>query len=381
MIRVAVYQPVIPEYRVPFFSTLSNIEDMAFTFFASREMAGCPPTSQRSDALNFIPCNATDFLHQRLFWQSGVKVPQDFQKGDVVVIGGNPRFLSNYPVIFTAKARGVGVVWWTHGHTPGPLRLTEKIRHKLMRLGDVFLLYTDKEISDYIQLGFPADRLFAMNNTIETGEIDSAMENWDAERLADFKKEHGLTDGKVILYCGRLSEKSEFDVALSALKILTDNDPFMKLVAIGDGPMRESLIARARELGISRHVIFTGEMYVQQDLAPWFMASSAFVFPGSIGLSLNHAMAYGLPVITHGDVLYHGPEISALENGVNGMLFRRGDADDLARCVRHVITDARVRDEMAHNASMTMRGRFSFSRMVDGFMSAVKRASQITALS
>ena len=35
-----------------------------------------------------------------------------------------------------------------------------------------------------------------------------------------------------------------------------------------------------------------------------------FVYPGEVGLSLIHAMAYGLPCLVHSDRLKHMPEIS-----------------------------------------------------------------------
>jgi hypothetical protein len=52
------------------------------------------------------PC--IGLLGQRLFWQKGLSVAASLRSGDVLVVSGNPRFLSNYPLIWQAKQRSVG---------------------------------------------------------------------------------------------------------------------------------------------------------------------------------------------------------------------------------------------------------------------------------
>lgn len=76
---------------------------------------------------------------------------------------------------------------------------------------------------------------------------------------------------------------------------------------------------------------FLGAIYEEDQLAPLFLGARAVVSPGKVGLLAMHAMAYGTPVITHGDLDRQMPEIEAIEPGVTGALFKRGDDADLAR--------------------------------------------------
>jgi hypothetical protein len=47
-----------------------------------------------------------------------------------------------------------------------------------------------------------------------------------------------------------------------------------------------------------------------------------------------HALIYGTPVITHDDFDQQKPEFEAIQAGITGAFFRRGDAGDLAGAIR-----------------------------------------------
>lgn len=374
-INVAIYQPVIPEYRIPFFTALQRRHEINIQVFASVSVPGAPDTPQTNFEFSFHPVKYRAFLKNRLAWQSGFRIPDYFKRGDVIVVCANPRFLHIYPLMLAAKKRRVGFVWWGHGHTPGPKRLSENIRKFIMKFADVLLLYTDKEVEEYRREGFPNNRLFATNNTINVSEIEYAKEIWNVGRLTSFKKQHGLKDSKIMLYCGRLTSKCELSVALEALLILLKKSPSYCLAIIGDGPEKDALVFRANELNVNDAVHWCGAIYEQAELAPWFLSASVFVYPGSIGLSLLHSFSYSLPVVTHSSAEWHNPEIAALRSGHNGFLFKRGDAVDLACKIDALASDPMKCQQMGANALATIKEDYSFENMVDRFLQAVSVAS------
>src|SRR5205085_9067419 len=109
--------------------------------------------------------------------------------------------------------------------------------------------------------------------------------------------------------------------------------------------------------------------------APWFLSSSCFVYPGSIGLSLLHAFGYGLPVITHADRRRHGPEIAALVHEWNGLECDAASPAALADCMRRLCADADLRERLGRHAYETVVNRYSMDIMVDRFVSAIGIAS------
>lgn len=376
-IDVAIYQPVIPAYRVPFFNALKRNTKFNLEVFASMSGPGLPDTSKHTFEFAFHPVEYKDFLGNRLVWQTGIRIPDHFVRGDVIVICGNPRYLHNYYLIFCAKLKRLGVVWWGHGHTLGRKRWSESLRRQIMKLADVILLYTDKELEEYKKIGFESKRLFATNNTIDIAEIEGAKKSWSEAQNIEFKNKHSIQEFRNILFCGRLTPKTELPIAFEAMSILLKKDPSYRLIIIGDGPDKDNLICRAKEMNVNDFIFWCGPIYDQKKLAPWFLNSLVFLYPGGIGLSLLHAFAYGLPVITHNEATYHPPEFAALRNNYNGLLFKKGRALDLAYKIDELVNDPSKCKQMGVNALTTIKNDYSLDNMVNRFIQAVASASYL----
>ncbi|HEV7715602.1 MAG TPA: glycosyltransferase family 4 protein, partial [Steroidobacteraceae bacterium] len=133
----------------------------------------------------------------------------------------------------------------------------------------------------------------------------------------------------------------------------------------------------ATRLGVSDHVLWLGSLYDEDQLAPWFLSARCFVYPGPVGLSLIQALAYGLPVITHDNPREHNPEIAALEEGVTGMTFPRGDARALAECVATICGDDPLRERMGRAGRRVVNEKYSMKGMVLRFAQSVAAASAL----
>jgi glycosyltransferase involved in cell wall biosynthesis len=89
------------------------------------------------------------------------------------------------------------------------------------------------------------------------------------------------------------------------------------------------------------------------------------------------AFGYGLPVVTHNRRREHNPEIAALDENVNGLLFPRGDAAALADRVRTICTDELLRVRLAANALDTVTTQYTMANMVARFIAAVTSVSSM----
>jgi len=63
------------------------------------------------------------------------------------------------------------------------------------------------------------------------------------------------------------------------------------------GLVIDSLKKLAKESNVYDNIVFVGEKY-GKDNHEYFLRSDVFVYPGAIGLSILHAMSFGLPIIT-----------------------------------------------------------------------------------
>jgi glycosyltransferase involved in cell wall biosynthesis len=373
---VYVQQPTVPHYRLPFFDAVDKRLQHRLCVSASRHVCGGPSsvTAQRDYLDLEHPCK--EVWGGRAFWQRAMRPGPDVGPGDVVVVSGNPRFLSTLRLVYLAHRRGMGVVWWGHGWSPTSSETRARVRTRLMRTSHAVLLYTDREVEDW-RPRLPAHiGLFGAQNAVDHSQARDETARWNGERLKGFVKEQRLGERCLLLFCGRLRRQpaTQLDVLLSALAKLIVRDPRYLLAVIGDGEEMPRLRAIAQARGVDAHVRWLGAQHDEGQLAPWFLSSLCFVYPGSIGLSLLHAMSYGLPVITHADRRHHGPEIAALRDGWNGIEFSPGDVDDLAQKVESLARNPELRHSMASNARHTAHSEFTIENMTERFYAAVSYA-------
>ena len=230
-----------------------------------------------------------------------------------------------------------------------------------MRAAQGVLLYTDAEIAAYRQswLGRRDTRpLQALNNGLNIDPIDQHREAYDANNRP-----------KDMLFIGRLSEKARIDVAIEALA--DDRLSDVRLQVIGEGETEATARQLADHLGVAGRIVWNGALTDEAEIGSIANRCRVFLYPGDVGLSLIHGLAYGLPAVVHDDTASHMPEIAAFEAGVNGRTFRRGDADDLAGAVDSVIHDAPYLARLSESALMTVSSGYNTENMTKRFLEMI----------
>lgn len=373
-INVQIIQPALPRYRKPLFDAIASSTAIGLQIATStREPCGVTSVRPLPEYVTTIHRTLT-FFSGRLYWQRGLKLSARIGRGDVLVINGNLRYLSNFSLWLEAARRRVKVVWWGHLRSSTTSSVGLWIRLLFMRVADRCLLYTEREAQELVTRGMDRARLCYMNNTVDTRAIQTAVRRVSHADLDRFRKQNGLDGRRVLAFVGRLRDDrpTELEVAIKAMKILADGKHDYKLLVIGDGRDRERLERLARQVGVQGEVRFVGAVYDESLLANWLGCSDLFVYPGTIGLSLLTAFAYGLPVVTQHQISHHEPEIAALNDGENGLLFRRRDPHDLATKVTSIYGDL---DRYRAAARATAYGPFSFERMVKRVIGCIQSAA------
>ncbi|MEL6797312.1 MAG: glycosyltransferase family 4 protein, partial [Planctomycetota bacterium] len=157
---------------------------------------------------------------------------------------------------------------------------------------------------------------------------------------------------------------------------LLDEFPTLKTVVIGKGPDLDNVKATAERLGVTDRVLCPGPIYGEDNIGPWLCSSDVFCYPANIGLSILHAMNYALPVVTSDHIESQNPEIEALRDGENGLLYRHGSVDDLASKLATLLRDRELRERLGKEAHRTATEDYHTDRMADGMEAALKFASE-----
>lgn len=363
----------MPKFRLPFYRDLSARPGMDVMILYGQ--SNLPNVAAEGIRAEFRKVKR---LPGGLIWDGAHLARLKPGAFDAISMAWNTRWLSLIPGMTRARRCGMGVVVWGHGYSKreGPLRAWA--RRRVTRLADAICFYTHAVRRQYIEAGMPPQMGFVAQNAIDQGPVQAARAAClaDPAALDEFKRRHGLSEGPVLLFVSRLYPENRVDRLLGVAGSLSKRYPGLRVVIIGDGPDRARLETMAGELGVAERTIFTGAIYEEERLAPWFCASTLFCYPHNIGLSILHAMGYGLPVVTSDDIAGQNPEIEALRDGENGLLYQEGSIEALGAAIAKICDDPGLRGRMSEEARRTATQVYTIKAMADGMEAALRYAAE-----
>lgn len=176
--------------------------------------------------------------------------------------------------------------------------------------------------------------------------------------------------GRFVLFVGRLVGYKGVGTLLQAMSLLKAREPELKLLIIGQGPLRESLETRSRELGLGTRVVFLGSVPEHSLLMAYYEASEMLVLPSltrneAFGLVLLEAMAHSKPLVTS---RLESGVVQVNEAGINGLQAEPGDPDSLANAIQELWNDGALRERLGQEGKRRFRAEFSHERMIDSHL-------------
>lgn len=370
--RVVLQQFALPKYRLPVFQALARRPGIDFTLVYS-EYPGLPNVAPEGLHARIERARFFSLLRQEFWWHSGQWRGASRKNADVLILSWSTRYLSLVPSLLRARLAGVRTILWGHGFSKRPSWLRYKLMTAVTRLADAVVFYNRTNANRFLDRGYNPQRVFVALNSLDQAAIQIARAHWtqDPAKLRAFRAEKGLT-GPYILFVSRLDANNLASLMVQAAPMVLQRHPGFKIVVVGKGEEHDTIVALAEQLGVREHVVLPGAIYDEVELAPYFLAASAFCYPRNIGLSILHAFGYALPVITGDDASSHNPEFEALIPGENGLLFHDKDPDALADAILRVLDDPALRETLARGAQRTVDETFCIERMVDGFHDAIR---------
>jgi glycosyltransferase involved in cell wall biosynthesis len=178
----------------------------------------------------------------------------------------------------------------------------------------------------------------------------------DDVTLIHYAVDHGLyhrtgipkSPTPLVGYFGRLKKYKSIDHLLRAVPSILRRVPDVRVLIVGEGDDRPRLENTVRELGLERHVEFTG--YVDErrkvDLLQQMWVKVTTSTKEGWGLTVLEANACGTPVVSS-----NVPGLrDAVKDNETGLLYAYGAIDELAGKVVQVLTDVSLRERLTENA-------------------------------
>jgi glycosyltransferase involved in cell wall biosynthesis len=166
-------------------------------------------------------------------------------------------------------------------------------------------------------------------------------------------KNHGTYDIEksahpTILHVGRMNAAERYkghDELLEAFQSVLEQYPRAELLLVGHGNDRNRLEQKAKQLGLSDSISFTG-FVSDSELVQLYQKSWLFCLPSSgegQGLVYGEALAFGLPIIA----LQDSPAAEQISDDQEGILIDRQDPELIAQAIKRLLNDKELRSRMA----------------------------------
>lgn len=145
---------------------------------------------------------------------------------------------------------------------------------------------SSEEKRNFVAAGFAEDRFHVVRNAVDAAPFAGAV--WPRPGPPS------------LLFMARLVPGKGLEDVIRAVGLLADRGREVKLTVVGDGPVRPSAEALARELGMTDRITFAG-FIEERAAARFYMSAWLLAFPShSEGFSMTifQAVAAGMPIVT-----------------------------------------------------------------------------------
>jgi glycosyltransferase involved in cell wall biosynthesis len=226
------------------------------------------------------------------------------------------------------------------------------------KFADKFIAVAD-EVRDYAirYLRVPPQKLLTIPNAVSIERFEGKSD----DGLAIRKEFNILPDAPLIGIIGRLEPQKDHENFLrAALRIHQDN-PNARFFIVGDGYLRDHLVALTNELGLQDMVTFCG---IRKDIPAVLAALDMLVISShyeGLPVVLLEAMAAGRPIVS---TAVSGV-ISVVEDGETGILVEPSNSDALADACLRLIGNSVLRRKMGQNGYARVKSRYSITAMTE----------------
>lgn len=249
--------------------------------------------------------------------------------------------LNGIAALYAARKHGLPVMYecrafWEDAAVDHGTSKEQSLRYRVTRALETFVFRRSDAITticeglraEIISRSLPPEKVTVIPNAVDLDQFATCRQPDPA--LAGTLGLHGKT---VIGFIGSFYAYEGLTLLLRALPDILRHAPDVRLLLVGGGPQKKELKILSQDLGLSKHVIFTGRV-AHQDIARYYDMIDMLVYP-RLSMRLTdlvtplkplEAMAQGKLVVAS-DV---GGHRELIQDHSTGILFPAGDPDALS---------------------------------------------------
>jgi glycosyltransferase involved in cell wall biosynthesis len=205
----------------------------------------------------------------------------------------------------------------------------------------------------------PANKVVTLRNAINLDRFDAITDR--AATSSEVRAALGYSASEVLIcVVGRLHPQKGHTYLFQALQRLRRQFPALRLLVVGDGPLRAALEAECQERGLADIVQFLG---MRQDVPQLLAACDIFCLPSlyeGLPLVVLEAMAMRCPIVA---TAVDGTA-EAIEDEQQGLLVPAADVQALEGALQRLLSDPALGSALAEAGRRRVVAEFSFERMM-----------------
>ncbi len=210
------------------------------------------------------------------------------------------------------------------------------------------------------------DEFLLINNSVDVKKFISKPGTREIARSM-----LGISDTDFVIgNVARLALPKGQSLLLSSIVTLREKIPNLRLVIVGDGPIRFDLEEQAKAEGTVENILFLGHRTDTGTIYPAFDCFSLTSLREGNSIAMLEAMACSLPIVTT-DVGIAREIISA----DTGFVIPTRNVNDLSNAFLTLYRNPNKAKEMGHNSRMLVEREFSQEVMFQKYLALYNRAS------
>ena len=271
------------------------------------------------------------------------------------IIHGHWAFPGGYIASFVSKIFGINFVVSLHGGEIPLLKkfsFLKKLVINSLNKSSFVIVNSNYTKNEFEKMGVLNERMIKINPPPNFLKHCS-----DNEILSRFKQKFVKDDTRIILFCGRLTERKGVAYLIQSIpEIKTKN---IHLIIVGGGGQEGNLKQLTSSLNLDSNVTFFGpakdnELGLLHDISDVFVCPSIIDSHGEtegLGLVIPEAMESGLPVI--GTSV--GGIVDIIKNGFNGVLVEQKDPVAIAKAIDQILGNPEFAKKIIQNSKQTVK--------------------------
>lgn len=367
--KLFILHPTLPAYRKDFFEALNNQlkgKDIDLTVVHGTSFFKKTIKSDEHPKYNTCPLLTKEysfFGYRIVRWKGMIKKLRS-SKPDMVIILFCPGNITFWRVQLYCYLHKIKIGLWSNGSVRNEITgAKRKVRGFFLnfftRRAHFHICYGTRYRKELLAAGYNESKIFVAQNTIN---VEKIMAQNPAREVRN-------DDQYNFLYVGALIKTKNLDLAIRVIARLIREGFKVKFNIAGGGTIIEELRSLVIEEKMEDNISVLG--YISDEEIPsFFNNADVFFLPGTGGLSINEAMAYGLPLIS---TIADGTILDLLYEGKNGYYLNDiPDFDNLYEVCKKTLQNSKTQlHEMGNASRQIVKDSATLKNMVDEYQQAI----------